>query len=65
MTYFVDRIEEKSLVLENEDGRLFTVPKGLIPMAKEGDCVDIQVNEDKTKSRQAEMSRLVDELFLD
>ena len=65
MTYFVDRIEDQALVLENEEGRLFSVPKDLIPKAKEGDCVEIFINEEKTKSRQAEMRRLMDNLFLD
>ncbi len=65
MQYIVDRIEGDFLVLENEDEQFFSVPKGLIPGAKEGDCITISIDPEETKKRQENIRRLMEELFKD
>ncbi len=65
MIYVVDRIEGNNLVLEGEHEEFFIVPRGLVPDAKEGDCVEIRVDEAETKYRQNNIRNLMEELFED
>ena len=65
MQVIVDRIEGDYLVLELEDGFIIDVKRELIPGAKEGDIVDIYINEEATKERCNEVSQLMDDLFVD
>ena len=65
MIYVVDRIEQDILVLEDDDGKTFSVPKELVRQAKEGDCVEININREETKNRQERIRRLMEELLRD
>ena len=65
MIYVIDRIEENLLVLENDDEQTFSVPKELLPDAKEGDCVEITINHEETEKRRNNVRRLMEELFQD
>lgn len=64
MQVVVDRIEGDYLVLELEDGNIIDVKKELIPNAKEGDIIDISINEE-AKERCKEVEKLMDDLFVD
>lgn len=65
MQIIVDHIEDDYLVVELEDLSTIDVPRALIPNAKEGDVVDIIVNEEATNERRKEVHKLMDELFVD
>ena len=65
MQVTVDRIEEDYIVLELEDGNIIDVPKELIPGAKEGDIVDIYINKDERETKENEVMKLMDDLFVD
>ena len=65
MQIIVDHIEDDYLVVELEDLSTIDVPRALIPNAKEGDVVDIKINEEATNERRKEVHKLMDELFVD
>lgn len=65
MQIIVDHIEDDYLVVELEDLSTIDVPRALIPNAKEGDVVDIIINEEATNERREEVHKLMDELFTD
>ncbi len=65
MLYIVDRIEEGMIVLENDDEQTFSVPKALLPDAKEGDCVEITINNEETEKRRNNIRRLMEDLLQD
>lgn len=65
MQVIVDRIENDYLVVELEDGNVIDMPKELCPKAKEGDVIDIFINEEDTKNRKEEVKNLMEEVFLD
>lgn len=65
MQITVDHIEADYLVVELEDLSTIDIPRALIPDAKEGDVVDIIINEEATNERKQEVSKLMDELFVD
>ena len=56
MQIIVDHIEDDYLVVELEDLSTIDVPRALIPNAKEGDVVDIIINEEATNERRKEVS---------
>lgn len=63
MQVIVDQIENDMLVLELDVGKTISVPRILIPDAKEGDVVDITINKEETKKENDKVQKLVDELF--
>ena len=63
MQVIVDRIEGEFLVLELPSGEVVNVPKVLVPNAKEGDVINITIDNDKTKVRQENIDNLMNELF--
>lgn len=65
MQIIIDHIEDDYLVVELEDLSTIDVPRALIPNAKEGDVVDIIINEEATNERRKEVHKLMDELFVD
>lgn len=65
MQITVDHIEDDYLVVELEDLTTIDIPRALIPNAKEGDVVDIIINEEATNERRKEVHKLMDELFTD
>lgn len=65
MLYIVDRIENRMIVLENDDEQTFSVPQALIPEASEGDCIEISINAEETEKRRNNIRRLMEDLLQD
>ena len=65
MQIIIDHIEDDYLVVELEDLSTIDIPRALIPNAKEGDVVDIIINEEATNERRKEVHKLMDKLFVD
>ncbi|MBQ9915295.1 MAG: DUF3006 domain-containing protein [Clostridia bacterium] len=65
MLYVVDRIEKDILILEGDEDVFYSVPRALLPEAKEGDCVEIHINKEETEKRREKVRRLMEELFQD
>ena len=63
MLYVVDRIEEDILILEGDEDVFYSVPKSLLPEAKEGDCIEILINKEETEKRREQVRRLMEELL--
>ncbi len=63
MLYVVDRIEKDTLILEGDEDVFYSVPKSLLPEAKEGDCIEIHINKEETEKRRENVRRLMEELF--
>ncbi len=51
MEFTVDRIENDKIVLCMKDGKTIDMNISLCPFAKEGDVVEIKINEEKTDER--------------
>lgn len=58
----IDRIEGDFLVVETEDGKLLSVPKELIPDAKEGMIFSIIHEEGKETARREAIQNLFNSL---
>ena len=65
MQVIIDRIEGEYAVVELEDGNIIDVPKELFNDAKEGDIIDISINQELTDERKNEINDLMDDLFVD
>ena len=63
MLYVVDRIENDLLILEGDEDVFYSVPKSLLPEAKEGDCIEIYINKEETEKRRENVRRLMEELL--
>ena len=59
----VDRIEEDFIVLEIAEGEFINIPKKLIPEAKEGDFVEIKVNNEESQIQEEKINYLMNDLF--
>lgn len=55
MEFTVDRIENDKIVLCTKDGKTMDMDIMLCPLAKEGDVVEIRINEEKTDGRKKKM----------
>ncbi len=64
MEVIVDRIEEDFLVLELEDKKHINVPKILVPNAREGDIIDVNINYEKRVERERKINNLKSKLFI-
>jgi len=58
MRVIIDRFEEEYAVVELEDGSMAYLPAKLLPGAREGDVVEIKVDQAETARRK----RLIQEL---
>ncbi len=65
MNVILDRWEEGYAVVEIQPGRFACLPKELIPEAKEGDVIRIEVDRSETEARKKQVTRLMDRLFED
>ncbi len=65
MKVIIDRFEGDYAVVEVEEGCFVDMPKVLIPDAKEGDVVSIQIDKNKTKEREKHVENLINQLFQD
>jgi hypothetical protein len=59
----IDRFEGDYAVVETEDKIMVNLPKLLIPGAKEGDVISISIDEEETKKRKDNISKLMDDLW--
>jgi hypothetical protein len=59
----IDRFEGDYAVVETEDKIMVNLPKLLIPGAKEGDVISISIDEEETKQRKDNISKLMDDLW--
>ena len=63
MQVIIDRFEGDYVVVEIKRGDLSIIPRELLPDAKEKDVIDININEEETKKRKEEISKLSDKVF--
>jgi len=62
----IDRFEGDYAVVEIENGTTVDMPKVLIPKeAKEGDVLEILINQEETKTRREKIEDLMKELWED
>lgn len=61
----VDRFEGETAVVQTEDGKMYNMPRALLPNVGEGSVISIHVDEHRTKQRHDDVQALVDELFKD
>lgn len=64
MEVIVDRIEDNFITLELENQSHVNVPRTLIPTAKEGDIIDININYEKRIKKEAEIKKMENNLFI-
>lgn len=65
MKVIIDRLEDKIAVVELEDGSRAEMPRVLIPEAKEGDVISIDVDPSTRKKRERAVEELMNDLFSD
>lgn len=66
MKYIIDRIEDSIAVAELEDLSTVDIPLSALPKGvKEGDVINVSIDENETQSRKESISRLMDDLFVD
>lgn len=65
MKVIIDRFEGEYAVVEIEVGKCVNIPKILVPTAKEGDVVKIEVDRKKTEERKKHIQELMNNLFKD
>ncbi len=66
MKVIIDRIEERYAIVELEDGTVTNLPVIFLPSeAKEGDIIQIEINQSATEERRKYAANLVDEIFED
>ena len=66
MKIIIDRFEGDYAVVEIENGTTVDMPKVLIPKeAKEGDVLEILINQEETKTRREKIEDLMKELWED
>lgn len=63
MKVIIDRFEGDYAVVELDIGKFISVPKILFQNAKEGDVINILVDEDETKKRKENIQSLMNKLF--
>lgn len=65
MKVIIDRFEGSFAVVELPDRTIENMPKSLVPDAKEGDVISIEVDEGQTKIRKAKIEKLMNEVWND
>lgn len=65
MKVIVDRFEGGFAVVELPDRTCADMPRILIPGAKEGDVISIEIDEDTTKIRKTKIDKLMNEVWND
>ena len=63
MTFTIDRIEDNYLIIELENTNTISIPKELIPNAKENDIYTITLNKEEMKKKKNNINNLINELF--
>jgi hypothetical protein len=65
MTVIIDRFEGDYAIVELENGIYVNVPKILLPNAKEGDAITIEIDQTKTNLRKEHIQNLMNNIFED
>lgn len=65
MKVIIDRFEGNYAVIEIEIGKCVNIPKILIPDAKEGDVIKIEIDKKETLDRKKHIQELMDSVFED
>ena len=65
MKVIIDRFEGEFAVVEIETGKCINIPKILIPNSKEGDVVNIGIDEKETEDRKKHIQDLMNNVFED
>ena len=65
MKVIIDRFERDYAVVEIEIGKCVNIPKILIPNAKEGDIIKIEIEKKETEERKKHIQNLMNDVFED
>lgn len=65
MKVIIDRFEGDYAVVEIEVGKCVNIPKILIPNAKEGDIIKIEIDNKETLERKKHIQELMNNVFED
>lgn len=65
MKVIIDRFEGDFAVVEIEIGKCVNIPKILIPNAKEGDVIKIEIDKKETLERKKHIQELMNNVFED
>ncbi len=63
MKVIIDRFEGEFAVVEIEKGSFAHISKQLIPNAKEGDVISIEIESNEAEKRKKKIENLMDDLF--
>lgn len=63
MKVIIDRFEGDFAVVETEDKVMVNLHKSLIPGAKEGDVINIIIDEEETQQRKDKIQKMMDDLW--
>ena len=65
MKFTIDRIEQETAVIELENGEILSLPYALLrPLqAKEGDVLQLCIDQEETDQRRARVSSLLKDIF--
>lgn len=63
MKVIIDRFEGDFAIVETDNKGMVNLPKSLIPGAKEGDIINIIIDEEETQNRKAKIQRIMDDLW--
>lgn len=65
MKVIIDRFEGEYAIVELEEKNIVEVPKILIPGAKEGDIIKIEILKQETNSQKEQIQKLINKVFED
>lgn len=63
MKIIVDRIEADFIVVQMPDGSFNNLPRVFAPLAKDGDFINIEIDEALTKTKKSEIKSRLEGLF--
>ena len=65
MQVVIDRFEGNFAVVELPDGSMAQLSKALVPKAREGDVINIEIDAAAREKRESAVEELMNELFSD
>ena len=65
MKVIIDRFEGEYAIVEIEIGKFVNIPKILLPNAKEGDVVKIEIDKNETELQRKKIENLMEKVFKD
>ncbi|NLY44259.1 MAG: DUF3006 domain-containing protein [Clostridiaceae bacterium] len=63
MKVIIDRFEGEYAVVELEDKTMVNLPKVLVPGARDGDVIRIEIDVEETKKRKNQIEQLIDKMW--